>query len=104
MAAELETAPDQAYAAPSISSSEFQQIRQLAYQHFGLDLKEGKQSLIVARLGKALRSKGLRSFEQYCRHVSADRTGIELAEMANALTTNFTSFLRERSHFDFLCR
>ncbi len=103
MLSELQAALDQAAApSPALTRAEFLQIREIAYQHFGLDLKEGKQSLIVARLGKALRSKGLHSFEEYCRHVSADRTGEALAEMADALTTNFTSFLRERSHFDFM--
>ncbi|SPE31142.1 Chemotaxis protein methyltransferase 2 [Candidatus Sulfopaludibacter sp. SbA3] len=88
--------------APPLSHAEFTQIRRLAYDHFGLDLKEGKQTLIVARLGKTLRSKGFSSFDQYCRHVTADHTGEALAELANALTTNFTSFLREPAHFEFL--
>jgi len=102
MATQFPATFDEVAAAPSLSRAEFQQIRRLAYEHFGLDLKEGKQSLIVARLGKALRSKGLRNFEQYCRHVAQDPTGVALAEMADALTTNFTSFLREQAHFDFL--
>ena len=86
----------------TLTASAFEQIRRLAYQNFGLDLKEGKQGLVVARLGKALRQHGFTSFEQYCRHVAADSSGDALAEMADALTTNFTGFLRESSHFDFL--
>jgi chemotaxis protein methyltransferase CheR len=85
-----------------LNEAEFQHIRRLAYNHFGLDLKEGKQALVVARLGKAMRREGFRSYEQYCRHVEADSTGRALAELGDALTTNFTSFLREPAHFDFL--
>ena len=86
----------------TLTTSAFEQIRRLAYQNFGLDLKEGKQGLVLARLGKALRQHGFTSFDQYCRHVAADRSGEALAEMADALTTNFTSFLRESTHFEFL--
>lgn len=90
------------FAPPPLKESEFAQIRELAYRKFGLDLKEGKQSLVVTRLSKELRRLGLSSFEQYCKHVTADRTGEALIEMADALTTNFTSFMREQAHFQFL--
>src|SRR5579863_3622579 len=92
----------EAYAPPPLKPSEFAQIRNLAYQKFGLDLKEGKQSLVVTRLSKELRRLGLASFEQYLHHVTSDRTGEALVELADALTTNFTSFMREQAHFHFI--
>jgi flagellin-like hook-associated protein FlgL len=90
------------FAPPPLRASEFAQIRELAYRRFGLDIKEGKQSLVVTRLSKELRRLGLASFEEYCRHVVSDHSGEALGEMADALTTNFTSFLREQAHFQFL--
>ena len=90
--------------APALKPSEFAQIQRLALEQFGLDLKEGKQGLVVARLGKALKQGGFATFEEYYRHVSADTTGAALAQLADALTTNFTSFMREPSHFEFLQR
>ena len=90
------------YAPPPLRPSEFAQIRELAYQKFGLDLKEGKQSLVVTRLSKELRRLGLKSFEQYLHHITSDRSGEALIELADALTTNFTSFMREQAHFQFL--
>src|SRR5580658_2766357 len=87
---------------PPLTPAEFDHIRRLAQQNFGLCLKDGKQGLVVARLGKELRRHGFSSFQQYCRHVEADPHGEAMAELANALTTNFTSFLREPAHFDFL--
>jgi chemotaxis protein methyltransferase CheR len=87
---------------PLLRQSEFAQIRELAYRKFGLDIKEGKQSLVVTRLSKELRRLGLTSFEQYCEYVASDHTGEALIELADALTTNFTSFLREQAHFEFL--
>jgi len=87
-----------------LTASEFQQIRELAYQRFGLDLKRGKEALVASRLGKKLRKLGFRSFAEYHRHVLADSTGDALVELIDALTTNHTSFLRERAHFEFLAR
>ena len=89
-------------APPPLGASEFDYIRKLAHAKFGLEFKEGKQSLVVTRLSKELRRLGLTSFAQYLRHVSADQTGEALIEMADALTTNFTGFLREHAHFDLL--
>jgi chemotaxis protein methyltransferase CheR len=87
---------------PTLNTSEYQKISQLAYEHFGLDLRGGKQSLISARLGKKLRELGLGSFQRYYDYVKADRSGAALASMVDQLTTNHTSFFREPSHFDFL--
>jgi chemotaxis protein methyltransferase CheR len=87
---------------PRLRQTEFDDIRRLAYDHFGLDLKHGKQNLVLTRLSKELRRLHLTSFDQYVRHVSSDRSGEALVEMADALTTNFTSFMREKAHFEFL--
>jgi chemotaxis protein methyltransferase CheR len=85
-----------------LTASEFERIRELAHEKFGLDLRPGKEQLVSARLGKQLRRLGLRTFRDYYAHVLAEPTGQALVEMIDALTTNHTSFLREKSHFDFL--
>src|SRR5271163_3490886 len=87
-----------------LTENEFRQISDLAYRRFGLDLKRGKEALVAARLGKQLRKLGFASFAAYHRHVLADSTGDALVELIDALTTNHTSFLRERAHFEFLAR
>jgi len=81
---------------------EFEQIRELAYRTFGLDLKPGKEELVSARLQRLVRSGGFRSYQDYCRHVLGDPTGESLLALIDALATNHTSFLREADHFDFL--
>jgi len=88
----------------TLKSHEFRQISQLVHERFGLDLKAGKEALVTARLGKRLRSGGFKSFDDYYRHVLSDRTGDALVELIDSLTTNHTSFFRERAHFDFLAR
>ncbi len=86
----------------ALTDKEYEKIRQLAYQHFGLDLQNNKQQLVAARLTKQIRALGLLSFDEYYQHVTADRTGKALEAMIDALTTNHTSFFREQAHFDFL--
>lgn len=86
----------------TLSPREFQQISDLAYRTCGINLKNGKQDLIQARLGKIIRQGRFGSFNKYYEHVVADQTGQELIGLLDALTTNFTSFLREPSHFEFL--
>src|SRR5579863_7741403 len=88
----------------TLTDNEFRQISDLAYQRFGLDLKPGKEALVAARLGKKLRKLGFATFAEYHRHVLADASGDALVELIDALTTNHTSFLRERAHFEFLAR
>ncbi len=87
-----------------LTAGEFRQIADLAYQRFGLDLKSGKEALVAARLGKKLRKLGFATFAEYHRYVLADSSGDALIELIDALTTNHTSFLRERAHFEFLAR
>ncbi len=85
-----------------LTPGEFEQIRRLAHEKCGLDLRKGKEELVSARLGNKLRLAGFGTFEQYCRHVLEDRTGEALAAMIDALTTHYTGFFREPAHFDFL--
>jgi len=86
----------------ALTEKEFHQIRDLAYTRFGLDLRDGKQQLVAARLGKKIRQGGFGTFADYYRHVTADASGQALVELIDALTTNHTAFLREQAHFDLL--
>ncbi len=89
-------------AVPALAAHEFEEIRQLAHRTFGLDLKSGKEELVSARLRRLVESGHFPSFRDYCQHVLADKSGVSLAAMIDALATNHTSFLREADHFDFL--
>lgn len=87
---------------PALGEGEFEQLRRLAHQEFGLDLKSGKEELVTARLRKLVQGGGFSSFHAYYRHVIADTTGKSLAQMIDALVTNHTAFCREPEHFHFL--
>ena len=84
-----------------LSPTEFNRIKNLVYDRFGLDLREGKEELISARLGKKIRDLGFKTYSEYLDYVTKESNGPALAEMVDLLTTNFTSFFREHAHFDF---
>jgi chemotaxis protein methyltransferase CheR len=86
----------------SLAAQEFEEIRRLAHRTFGLDLRNGKEELVSARLRRLVGNGNFHSFREYCQHVRADKTGESLAAMIDALATNHTSFLREADHFEFL--
>jgi chemotaxis protein methyltransferase CheR len=85
-----------------LSPREIEQVSELAHRTCGIDLRNGKQQLVQARLGKKIRQGNFGSFNEYYNHVLADGSGQELIALLDALTTNFTSFLREPAHFEFL--
>src|SRR5438874_797525 len=82
----------------SLAVREFEQISELAYRACGIDLTTRTRALVQARLGKKIRRGKFASFREYYAHVVADQTGEELIALLDALTTNFTAFLREPSH------
>ena len=87
---------------PHIGPKIYERITACAYDHCGVDLRRGKEQLVSVRLGKKMRELGCASFESYFSLVEQDRTGEALTEMIDALTTNYTSFLREAAHFAFM--
>lgn len=85
-----------------LSPKEFATISTLARQQFGVELGEGKEQLVAARLGKVMRGLGFSRFRDYYQYVESDSTGEALVQLIDALTTNHTSFFREQAHFNFL--
>ena len=86
----------------ALTDRTFEKIRKLIYEKAGIDLRQGKQTLVAARLGKKLRESGLKDYDAYLDSVLADKTGDSMIALIDALTTNYTSFLREPQHFQFL--
>lgn len=87
-----------------LTAQQFENIQRMAYDRFGLNLTSNKRSLVESRVEKLLRDEGEDSFGDYWRRVETDSTGESLIALVNVLTTNFTTFLREPQHFQFLER
>ncbi len=94
--------PGPAPTTPELKPGEFDMIRDLAQRTFGLELRNGKERLVAARLGKQVKAGGFRTFRHYYDRVKADASGELLIGLIDALTTNHTGFLREPAHFDYL--
>jgi chemotaxis protein methyltransferase CheR len=77
-------------------------IAEVIYEHCGIRLDNGKKALIKARLGKRMRHYGFAELGDYCDYVRSQGKGEEFTLMVDALTTNFTNFLRENDHFNFM--
>ena len=84
-----------------IADQEFQAIRDLVYDRFGINLTEDKRLMVVGRLQKILRKYGFKTFHEYYLYLVEDRTNQAIDELANQITTNHTFFYREAEHFRF---
>jgi len=86
-----------------LSPKEFEKFSTLIYDNVGIHLRPEKKELLNARLSKRLRACGLASFSDYYSLVTnpKERDG-EWVQFLDSVSTNFTSFFRESSHFDFL--
>lgn len=84
---------------------EFKLFRTLVHERTGIWLRDGKQIMLASRLSRRLRHHGLKNFADYYALVQkVQDNGEEIRELINCVTTNKTSFFRERHHFDFLAR
>jgi chemotaxis protein methyltransferase CheR len=65
----------------------------------GISLADSKRELVYSRLARRLRKLQLTSFSEYCALVEQGGAE-EMQELTNAMTTNLTSWFRERYHFE----
>src|SRR5450631_3128482 len=87
-----------------LTAAEFDWIKRFLRERTGIELKVGKEALVMGRLDRRLRHHGLSTYGQYFRRLGegpdadADETRIAI----DLLTTNETYFFREPSHFELL--
>ncbi len=86
----------------AFTSKDFETLRGWLRQSTGIALNDAKRELVYSRLAPRLRSLGLADFGSYIGLLESNRD--ERVRFINALTTNLTSFFRERHHFEFLGR
>jgi chemotaxis protein methyltransferase CheR len=86
----------------SITDKEFDRIRAMVYDRFGINLTDQKRSLVVGRLQKVLKQKGFISFTQFIDYCEKDTTGHAMDTLVNRISTNHTFFFREKEHFTYL--
>lgn len=85
----------------SLSDADFHRLYTHIQKHYGINLSKKKQ-LIVSRLSNTLIAQGYTSFTQYVDEVISGKDQDMVTSMLNKLTTNYTYFLREEAHFQYL--
>ena len=84
-----------------IRDDEFQYLCELLYQSYGLNMRK-KRVLIEYRLMNILQKYQVNSFQEYFSLLRTDKSGKMKEEMLNKLTTNYSFFMREPQHFEFI--
>ena len=85
----------------SLSDRDFTFVCNFVYERTGIVLGEQKRELVYRRLMKLVRKHKLASFGSYCDLLRTEDEDV-VVEFVNAITTNLTSFYRERHHFKYL--
>lgn len=82
--------------APSISDSEFEDLRKFIYDSTGIDIPARRKYLLENRLGKRLQDLNLSSFADYYKYLRyAPGKAKEMEVLCEKITTNETSFWRD---------
>ena len=87
----------------TINESDFQRLVQFVKKDYGINLSKKKQ-LITGRLSNTIISMGFNTFQEYVDYLIKNKKPEDLELMLNKLTTNYTYFMREESHFDFFTK
>ena len=87
-----------------LSPQEFEWIRVFLRERTGIELKAGKEALVMGRLDRRLRHLGLDTYTEYFEHLVQSGESGETRIAVDLLTTNETYFFREPTHFDLLRR
>ncbi len=83
------------------SAKDFKYISDVIADRTGIVLSEAKHDMVYSRLARRLRQLKFTEFSQYLSLIkSGDES--EILEFTNAITTNLTSFFREKHHFEYL--
>lgn len=85
----------------TINENDFQRLVQFVQKNYGIDLSK-KKHLITGRLSNTILSMGFSTFQDYVDYLIKNKKPEDLELMLNKLTTNYTYFMRERAHFDYL--
>ena len=86
----------------SAATNSIDKLVREAYTRWGIVVDPRKKQMVVGRLQKAAKQLGVQGLESLVTALRDDTTGSVETVLFDALSTNFTSFFREREHIDFL--
>ncbi len=80
---------------------DFNVLRKMSNAYSGIQVPDERFDMFYSRLSKRVRKLGLNDFKEYCTYLHQNNEA-EFTDFINAITTNLTSFFREKHHFDYL--
>jgi chemotaxis protein methyltransferase CheR len=86
-----------------LAADEFDWISRFLNERTGIQLKDGKQAMVMGRLEKRLRLHNIGTYKDYFCRLNQPGNEVELRLAIDLLTTNETYFFREPQHFNYLC-
>jgi len=84
-----------------IEDNDFFRLRDYIKTNFGVNL-EKKRALIEGRLSNSITQQGFSNFHDYIEDIFADKSGAKINQLMTKLTTNYTYFMREETHYKFM--
>ena len=84
-----------------IEDSDFYRLKNYIYENFGINL-EKKRTLVEGRLVNAIPVAGFDNFHDYIEDILGDKSGRKVDQLITKLTTNYTYFMREEAHYNFM--
>lgn len=87
----------------TFTDRDFNFIKNLVATNTGIVLSDAKRSMVYSRLARRLRSLSIENFSDYCDLLKKEDHE-EQVHFVNAITTNLTSFFREKHHFEYLSK
>lgn len=84
----------------NISDQDFHRLVNYVKSNYGIDLSQ-KRQLISGRLSNTITNMGYSDFTGYVDHIVSGKNAKDNEIMLNKLTTNYTYFYREKTHFDY---
>ncbi len=88
----------------TLTDHQFNQVVTLAKARWGLSITPSKLQLVTTRLASFVRGSRFSNVTEYLRHVENGATEEDLLCFFDLLSTNVTSFFRDKPHFDYLER
>jgi chemotaxis protein methyltransferase CheR len=85
-----------------LHDSDFASIVKIVHEKTGIKLADHKRSMVYSRLAKRLRELNFDNFAHYLDFLCSEDGNAESVNFINAVTTNLTSFFREKHHFEHL--
>lgn len=88
----------------TLTTHQFQRVAAIAKARWGLSMPPSKMQLVTSRLSSFLRKSDYDNVDAYLEHIERKASEQDLLAFFDLLSTNVTSFFRDRAHFDYLER